>query len=189
MITSTTWLIVLLFALALWHFVWDGIIVPSMLIRLRYQLFALRDRLRRLKIEQQDRLSDEIFHMLDGSINDLIDRLPHIDMIAAFKAEWRLREDPCAEDVIGARKAIVQQCGIAEVQDIENKCLALVQAAIGTNSGGWLPYLLPVAGLVYAIQWSRRMWLSAFKRSAESIVFADRRHIDSIIPLHANSVI
>jgi hypothetical protein len=67
----TTAIIVLL-ALAVFHFVHESILAPSFRLSLRFRLFVLRDEVRQLKIECAESLNDEHFVFLQDSINGLI---------------------------------------------------------------------------------------------------------------------
>ena len=64
----TTTILVLL-ALAVFHFVYESILAPSLRLSLRFRLFALRDEARQLKIECVDSLNDAHCVFLQASIN------------------------------------------------------------------------------------------------------------------------
>jgi len=52
--------IIVLAGLAVYHFVYEGILAPSFRLKLRFELFELRDELRKLKISHAEDLRDEI---------------------------------------------------------------------------------------------------------------------------------
>ncbi|MGH8330614.1 MAG: hypothetical protein ACRER3_22985, partial [Pseudomonas fluorescens] len=55
--------------LAFVHFVFESILAPSFRLKLRFEIFALRDELRLLKIECESSLHDKHFEYLQSSLN------------------------------------------------------------------------------------------------------------------------
>jgi hypothetical protein len=53
--------IIVLMALAVFHFVYESIWAPSFRLSLRFRLFVMRDEVRQLKIECAETLGDEHF--------------------------------------------------------------------------------------------------------------------------------
>jgi hypothetical protein len=86
--------IVILLALAVFHFAYEAILAPSLRLSLRFRLFVLRDEVRRLKIECLESLNDNHFVFLQGSINGLISMLHRVDMALLVGVEFESRKDP-----------------------------------------------------------------------------------------------
>src|ERR1035441_10315344 len=64
---------------ALLHFIWEGILAPSLRHNIRLDLFALRDNLRRLKINNPE-LPNDAFNTVQDGLNGAIKHLSDIDI-------------------------------------------------------------------------------------------------------------
>lgn len=130
--------------LAIYHFVWEGIIAPSVRLEIRYELFELRDRLRRIKIEQGNSLNDELFTRLQRSINKEIALLQNADIRSLYYAYTKLYDKKDVLDEIETFDRLVEECSIEEVRNIRHKSIGALAHAFVINSGGWLIYIIPV---------------------------------------------
>jgi hypothetical protein len=140
-----TILLLIFAALALTHFVYDGILAPSFRASYRLKLFALRDRLRKLKWEQGDKLSDEVFFDLQSSINYSVGRLKQVDLRLIKNARMAFERDERLRKQVERSIAIFDACPIQELHRIRFEYLNVLDNVVMVNSGGWIPYLIPVA--------------------------------------------
>ncbi len=141
----------ILAGLALLNLVYEGIVAPTLRFNLRLKLFALRDELRELKIERGDEIHDDLFRDLQGSLNATINRLARIDLLLLKTAYNAFEHDDSLRRFAEQREAMLEACPVGEVKRIRDKQLAVVGCALAVNSGGWIPYLIPVVvGLVFA---------------------------------------
>src|SRR5437016_3219603 len=110
--------------IALFHFIYQGIILPSIRQRLRYRLFELRDRLRTLNIRHKNDLQQEVFDYLQRSINNTIKYLHRIDLelIVTSRA---IVKDKDVDEFIKKHNAMLDNCDIDEVRDIANEHLGI----------------------------------------------------------------
>jgi hypothetical protein len=139
-----TILLLIFAALALTHFVYEGILAPSFRASYRLQLFALRDRLRKLKWEQQDKLSDEVFFDLQSSINFAVVRLNQIDLHLIKNAKRAFERDEKLRKQVERRIAMFDACPVEELHRIRFEYFDALDNVVMVNSGGWTPYLIPV---------------------------------------------
>jgi len=136
-------LIIIFGALVIWHLVWDGIIAPSERFRLRYELFALRDRLISLDIDEP--MDTELFDHLHGAVNNAISVLPNITFSALYRAVIRLHRDEALQKRIRRRRELLDACDHDVVREIDRELTQNMRIALGLNTGGWLPYIVPFA--------------------------------------------
>jgi len=61
---------------------------------LRFRLFALRDRLRKLKDEQPEEVSNQVFNLTQDTINSAILLMPHISITELRRFRRRFEADP-----------------------------------------------------------------------------------------------
>src|SRR6266542_6528845 len=135
----------ILFWLAILHFIYEGIILPSIRLNLRYKLFVLRDELRSLRHDKGGDISTEIYNAQEVIINNAISVLPYVDFIriaAAREAGPELKKK--AEE----RESLINSCNVKEVKDIYSKTMHIVFCAFISNIGSWFIYIVPVAIVV-----------------------------------------
>lgn len=135
-------------SLAIIHFVYEGIIAPSIRLELRYEAFKMRDKLRKLKIEHGDQVSDEIFQILQRSLNNEIALLHRANISNFYYASKELGNSKKAQEEIERIERLVSECPIEEVQEIRNSGVTNIAAAFVVNAGGWLIYIIPIALIV-----------------------------------------
>lgn len=137
-------ILLLIFAvLALTHFIYEGILAPSLRASCRLKLFALRDRLRNLKMKDGDRLSDEVFFDLQSSINFSVGRLRQVDLRLVRSANAAFERDEKLRKRVERRIAMFEACPIPELHQIIAEYFNVLDDVVLINSGAWLPYLFP----------------------------------------------
>jgi hypothetical protein len=138
-----------LVVLTLTHFIYEAILAPSFRASLRLSLFALRDRLRNLKMEKGAKLSDEVFRDLQGSINFAATRLNQIDLHLLKNAREAFERDKKLRERVARRIAMFEACPMVELHQIRSDYFEVLDTALAVNTGGWVPYLIPIViGLV-----------------------------------------
>jgi hypothetical protein len=143
------WFLIILFILAGYHFVVEGIIVPSSRAVLRLRLFAIRDKLRSLRINEE--IGEEEFYEGERRINNVIRLAPTIDLYTLARWAKRLHSDPELTKRIETRQALFEATANQEVQSLVNQACIASRDAFGFNSLGWLVYIIPLiaVALVY----------------------------------------
>jgi len=126
------------------HFIYESILAPSLRLKLRFELFALRDELRLLKIDCDRHLDDRCFEHFQASLNTLIRVLHRIDIATLAAVERELRANPELREQIEARSRMLDDCNIPQVREIRYRSLQVAVKAFAVNSGGWAIYLLPL---------------------------------------------
>lgn len=134
-------LILLLMGVSAFHFVYHGMIAPTLRTRMRYQLFTHRDDLRLLRCKGE--LSVDAFMQIEQVINNSINLLPVIGVASLFHfihrestdAELRARIDRSSE-----RYAAIPYAAAKEYQRL---CGRVCFNAMIVNGGTWIPLILP----------------------------------------------
>jgi len=139
-----TYLIYAFVGFAFLHFIYEGIIAPSLRLEVRFKLFQLRDDLRMLKIEHAEKLDDRHFHYLQDSINNVIRGLPNFSLAMLYDLMERISKDRELKARLDARAKILDDCQIEQARKIREQGVRLVQQALSINSGGWWFYILPI---------------------------------------------
>lgn len=136
-------IILIVLGLAAWHFVCEGIVAPTLRMILRFDLFAARDRLRRIKIQEGDSFNDEAFGILNESLNTCIQNIGSFTLSLIAKANHDFDSNPELRAKVESRQALISQCS-EEVQQLMSQTTRLYIRAIIINSFGWAPYIVPV---------------------------------------------
>lgn len=135
--------IFIFFFLSVYHFVLEGIILPSFRRDLRYNLFGIRDRLRRLKFELRDEFSEEDFYKAHQYINSTINLLPYMTISFVAKVKDAIESDEELMRKIRKRTLELQSCEVAEVRSLIDQASQQLVYALLANLSGWTIYLLP----------------------------------------------
>lgn len=161
-------------ALVVFHFVWEGIIAPSIRLEIRYKLFKLRDELRRLKIEQGNRFSDEIFDDLQKTINNEIGLLHRGNIGNLYRAYRKFGNDEGLVAEMTRLEKLIEECPLDEVRDVRNKSVGWGMLGFLVNSGGWFVYIVPP--VLLAISYG------TIRSFIKKLIVLPEKDIDRIIP-------
>lgn len=142
-----SYVILMILFMATLHFVYDGIIAPSLRFEARYELFALRDRLRELKKLRGDGIDDKHFHHLQDILNTMVTNLARFDVGTVFLIEQQFRKDRDLKKRIDARIRVMDDCKDEEIRRLRQQALDAGSKATAVNSGAWFLYLLPIVTL------------------------------------------
>lgn len=168
-------LILIFAALAAIHFVYDGIIAPSLRLDLRFRLFKLRDQVRVLRIDQGHQFTEEAYEILEGTINCAIRVLPWTNMELFWEAQRAVDGDPKLRAAIDERSRILDSCNFPEVQEIRHEINRIGMTAFQVNSAGWFIYLFPLA-----------VWFALFARMKaliQELLLVPQAKIESLAAL------
>ena len=114
-------LIVVALVLGLLHFVYEGILLPSIRLHLRFKTFELRDRLRRLAHDEEKRLDPKIYDCIHDALNGTLRFLYKIDVRIAWDIRRILREDPTLAKRLERRSKEVEACPVQEIHAIQKE--------------------------------------------------------------------
>lgn len=160
-------IIFILILLSGYHFIYESILIPSTRLNIRYQLFKLRDELRRLKIEKDKEISDEVFHYLNDSINASIKLLPYVSLSLILAAKKRIENDEKAREEIERKIQLVANCSVPEIKSISASTVKHATHAFICNTGSWVIYLLPIFLVIYLLRQINLVSFNVKKRIQE----------------------
>src|SRR5262245_58185753 len=114
---ATTFII--LFIVALVHFIIESIVVPSMRMNLRYKFFEIRDRLRNAKHTYGVALDSDAYHLLEGLLNNGLKHLSSINLSVVVAASRSVNADEKLRQELQNRIDALNRCQIDEIKDIQ----------------------------------------------------------------------
>ena len=136
------WLILIAAVLCLWHFVWEGIVAPSLRMQIRDRIFALRDELRNRIIDGDPASADRAFDYLQEIMNTSIVYLSAADPVSLYMAKRAFARDENFRLESEKRLQVIEANDVA--RDISKRLNRLYGDAFLVNSGGWFIYLIPL---------------------------------------------
>lgn len=152
--------ILFLLGAAFAHFIYDGILAPSIRCKLRNDLFDLRDQLRTAQISNQDPSATEAFDVVHAGINAYLNRLQGVTVSLRAKFYRLNKEDSGFRQEWHRRRRVVEDAKNQELERIKARANATIELAFLTNSAPLLAYLLPLA-LCLAQIFQLRRWSQA----------------------------
>ena len=133
----------ILATLAIIHFIIEGI-VPSTRMNLRFKLFEIRDRLRKVRHEYGVVLDTEVYHYLENSINNSIQHLHLINLNVVIDATRSIASNPQLRAEVQKRIDMLTRCQLKEIKDIQKEYTIAFAKTIATNCAGWFIYIIPI---------------------------------------------
>ena len=143
---------IIVFILAFLQFIYEGILAPSFRCFLRFKLFTHRDKLRNLKIQYGENITDEVFREMEDSVNSAINLLPEIDLTSVFRAHHAFKTDAELRERVARRHEIVSKCEINEAKKVMNRITLCFVFALTVNSFWALLMLLPFVILAIVLK-------------------------------------
>ena len=128
---------------AMFHFIYQGILLPSYRLEMRIRLFALRDNLRRLKMENSN-VDEEAFSCVQNAINCWVNRTG-FDLYLFLKVHHAIEKDKQLAERIAKRAAAIENCSSPELKEIAKGVNQTLEKLIMLNSGPVFVYLFPLA--------------------------------------------
>jgi len=142
----------IIIALAVVHFIYEGIVLPSIRLSLRYKLFALRDELRWLKIDKSSEVNNESFAYLQSAINNSIKLLPAINVKALFSVNKIFEKNPELLKIAKERFEFVYANSTDKMRSIMKDNFKIFTYAFIANNMILFIYLLPIVIIAVSLR-------------------------------------
>jgi len=136
--------------IGMYHLIYEGILLPSLRLRLRFRLFEIRDRLRTLKHLDARCCSDQAFNFLQDSINNGLGMLHRTDLIMLFKVEQQIESSELLRNRLEKRNSVLSEVFDPDIIEIRKDINHVARYAVLLNSGGWFIYIIPAMITVLA---------------------------------------
>lgn len=171
------YLILVLIGIAMYHFVYEGVIAPSIRVSLRNRLFVIRDELRSINIAGIKKCDEQAFWVVHEGINSYINRLPYLTLRGRAAAMTAYREDSELRSRVEKRVELLTACEDKRITDLLARASAVVEEAFIVNMGGTFIYIVPLAVLA--------MSLDGLRNLAKKLVLTPERDTLRVVPQQA----
>jgi hypothetical protein len=163
--------IILLFALAIFHFIYESILAPDLRLWLTLKLRRLRNEAIQLQLECAHTETESICRLLVESIDALIPALRRIGFTSLVYAQWESRNDPTFLERVRERTRLLDESAVPRIREIRTRTLDIAVKAVAVNSITWVvPWLLATSGS------------SVAKRQLRLLVSLNSREFQRILP-------
>lgn len=167
-------------ALAVGHWIYEGIIAPTLRTQVDNELFELRDRLRSIKINEGEKCNEDAYDIVDTGINRYIGRT---EIVTISFTVWlkRMQRNPEFLADLKERQRLLKECETAEIMECAERGQALVERALIVNTIPFALQLLPIAAIATMTsvmhRQGRRLFASGTSRTDELIRQNTRLHV------------
>lgn len=169
----TYYLVNIIITLALFHFIYEGIIAPASRMKIRNNLFKLRDELRAYHASGEV-VDDEVFEIIHGGINNFINRVNSVNFAAQRKLNNQLKQDPTLKKKLQILSKKIDESADEELKRIDSEATKYIAKAFIVNHGAWLVYIVPFVFVLFTF--------SSVKNLAQKLFLVPKQQINSIAP-------
>ena len=165
--------------MALWHFVYDGIISPTLRFHLKNDLFALRDETRRLLAKDDlNSLDKEIVVCINDSISLFINRLSYLRPSLVYRVNKEIERDRQLQEEVGGRLKSIQNTTNGQLHKVFKDMCTIITKATLYNSGALaIPLMLLIIPTIGVL-----ITASTFNKIALELILTPKGKIKRFIP-------
>lgn len=158
------------------HFIYERIILPSVRLHYRNQLFALRDEVRQKIIDGTSDGSLQAANLVHEAINNAINRLHLLTLPNKFRAQKRVYENPAIRQKLKREVEMFNRCDDRDIIKSLVKSGVILENVLLFNSLMLLIYLLPFVTV---------MWfcIRVFKTAKSALRWLNGRELEDVIML------
>ena len=159
---------------AVWHFVYEGIVAPSIRLCLRNKLFSIRDNLRLATIEGLPNGDEKAFWFVHDGINNFINRLPYLTINGTAALAIECERDSRLKALLNEHIDAVMSSSDKRISQAFKDTNLVIEQAFIANMGGWFVYIVPIALVVSA--------MSKLSKFSARLIVAPTSFIERISP-------
>ena len=138
-----SWFVVFMFVAVMCHFIYEGIVAPSLRMNLRYRLFAIRDELRELISEKDTDVPIQAFKTFQDDINHSVSNLGSFHVSTLFQVRRAMKLDKELEAGSKAEIDLVRSVENPEFSALRKRFLSVLLTAFVANSAGLFAWVVP----------------------------------------------
>lgn len=146
------YLVILLIVLAFLHFIYEGIIAPSLRLSLRNELFEIRDTLRRENERGLSPADHEAFKIVHDGVSSFLNRVPQMTIHRMVMIKNLYTQDEALRKRAEERIRKINECGNTPIKEALKDANCVLDKALLVNMGAWFLYLVPLLVLMAMLQ-------------------------------------
>jgi hypothetical protein len=141
-------LIIIIGFLVMLHFLYEAIFGPTLRLQIRHELFAVRDSLHSIKLENLSADDKKIVAIMDGAINHALDRMPQMTIYNSYKMKQEYQNNARFKEFVNDIQQSLEKTNNKGIKNIDSKLDELTIKIFIVNMGGALIYLIPMYLLI-----------------------------------------
>lgn len=141
-------LIIIVGFLVMLHFVYEAIFGPTLRLKTRHELFAIRDNLHDIKLGELSGEDKKIVKLMDGAINHALDRMPQMTLYNSYKMQQEYKNNSKLKEFVDDLQTALSNTQNEGIKEIDNKLDEITIKIFIINMGGVLIYLIPLYYLI-----------------------------------------
>ncbi len=157
MIETFSWLIFAAIVFSVLHFIYEGVIAPSLRMHFRYRLFAIRDELRNELTSFPQHLHDEAYSELQEGINRAIAAMAQVHVSTIIRGRRWLKNNPQAAKEIENRRKRMNRCADPTFKRLREQFSSMFVWVLLVNSGGLFFWIVPPIVAILSFHRVRRL--------------------------------
>lgn len=162
--------IIALAVLALVHFIYDGILLPSLRFKTRNELFSVRDSVRTHYIENKGKINPAAFNVVHDGITRTLNKLHLLSPSMLAMAEQEYKRNKKFKKTVDERSEIIDSCGDELLIGAKKQANNLLDSAFLSNIGMWVLYLIPVVLVAMLFESIKNFIVSKIKKFANELI-------------------
>lgn len=155
--------------LAIWHFIYEGMVAPTIRSHLRNQLFAIRDELRKAKSEGLSDRDELAFRFVHQGVNNFLNRLPYITLQRVKLLADEINLDDAKRHLLDHHIQAVKRSENERIRTAFIKANTVLERAFLVNMGSWFIYILPLAMIIGGLTRLSNLVAEIFVSSAKDV--------------------
>lgn len=175
-------LIIVFVVMAIFHFIYESVILPSLLLNLKYKFEKLKDELIMMVIEDKDKVSPSDFNYVMFNLDANSNNLKNINFLNMFKVSKFVKANPNYKDENDLMT--IDDVENKDVKALHSKSIKLCVKAVLYNSGMLIIYLFPILVLAYIATHIVGKWKAIHKDYLYSIASAREKANNKPIETH-----
>jgi hypothetical protein len=174
--------IIISFVLALWHFVYESIILPNFRLKFRYDLFKIRDA---LVMHEHEFGRSAALNVLYNSLNTSLKYMHSFNLYDLVKSVQFISENKDALKQVEKRRELIDNSD-QSLKSFSEEITKINSSVFALNLGSWIPLALPAYYLIDIIKkiFGVPYWIY---NSVRMITFSKDEEIKYFIPLSVRS--
>jgi hypothetical protein len=168
-------LLFICFIIAIFHFVYESLILPSMILRLKFKYEKLKDEVIRIAIDQNGKIHEKEYNYMLHNIEILSRNMHNMTISTILNAERFFKEHP----------NIVKENNLMTINDVKNKRFKQIHResikmslfALMFNSLMWAIYLLPIFFIAHIFGRTRK----TYQKLIEKLSMTTDQNFDDVV--------
>ncbi|HFC8519030.1 hypothetical protein [Neisseria wadsworthii] len=137
-------ILLVIIILSVFHFIYEGIVTPTLRVYQRNKLFVLRDKLREIDYQKLRGNDKYAYEYIERGLNNIIFNLSKLNSYSFHKYIEKVEKDLELQKEIAARSEKIKQASIQDLKEIYEEAGKITYDTVCINSGAWFIYLIPI---------------------------------------------